>query len=106
MSRWRNLSLGDVVEVYARRRNLEGGRISLNLTPESQPRLSIEDVASGTREHEGSVVSVQHGSAFVDIHCEVCGVLPATGGRHSLRESDRVLVRVDTWHLSETLQSA
>ncbi len=31
--RARHLSQGDVIEVYARRRNVEGGRISLGLVP-------------------------------------------------------------------------
>jgi hypothetical protein len=33
LGRTRELSKGDVVEVFARRRNLEGGRISLGMLP-------------------------------------------------------------------------
>ncbi|CAL1163719.1 unnamed protein product [Cladocopium goreaui] len=95
--RTRELSKGDVVEVFARRRNLEGGRISLGMLPDPQRRLSIDDVGRG--EHEGIVVSVQHGVAFIDFYCEVSGMCSELLNSKRLKEGDRVLLRVE--HLDD-----
>eukprot|EP00930_Biecheleria_cincta_P040228 TRINITY_DN27579_c0_g1_i1.p1 TRINITY_DN27579_c0_g1~~TRINITY_DN27579_c0_g1_i1.p1 ORF type:complete len:454 (+),score=50.14 TRINITY_DN27579_c0_g1_i1:87-1364(+) len=107
------LSAGDVIQVYARRRSAAFGRLALGLIAESRPRIKASAVIADVH-YQGVVVSVQHGSAFIDIHCEVTGVLPDTAPQYvakneqspTLARGDRVLVKpltfdasMDRWRL-------
>ena len=80
---FRELEIGDVVQVYIQRRNSTTGSLTLSLAPSPVRRISSEEILAdlkrdSSKVYEGEVYCVQHGHIFLDIGSELGAVMPDT----------------------------
>ncbi|CAE7180472.1 rpsA [Symbiodinium pilosum] len=83
MEGYKELEIGETVQVYIIRRNSGTGSLTLSLTPWPFRKVSVaETFADFQRDnlkvYDGEVYCIQHGHIFLDIGSEVGAVMPDT----------------------------